>query len=457
MAGRGTAFHLAAALRLEGREHLALVGAGGKTRTLFTLARQLAPALAATTTHLARGEERAAQAHRVWPRDISPSQARAALDAWSRKGVLLVTGPAEGGRWSATPALATLQAWAREHHIPVLIEADGAARHDLKAPAPHEPAWPPQVDGILVLAHAAAIDRPLAQARVHRPERFAALAQIAPHDRLSVEAVARVLRHPQGPLRERPAGTWAQAVVRAEEPLVQARAGRLARALVRPPTPYASALVVYTTASGQVRPLAVAAPRAGVVLAAGGARRFGGHAKVLLRWQGEPLVRHSVRAALEADLWPVVVVVGAHAEAVAAAVNDLPVTVLPNPDWATGLASSIRRAVAWARSQHPVPAALVFFPADHPYIPASLPRALVAAHATTLAPIIAPLVQGARRGQPVLFDQRTYADLAALTGDVGGRALLRRYPLHSIPWHDATILMDVDTPDDWARWQGAMP
>ena len=444
---------LAAALRLTGREHLALVGAGGKTRTLFTLARQMAPALVVTTTHLAVGEEARADAHWVWPPDISPAAARQALQHLPAAGVHLITGPARAGRWTATPALAVVHDWARARGWPVLVEADGAAQRDLKAPAAHEPAWPPRVDGVLVLAHAGALGQPLDAARVHRAARFARLAEIPLGARLTVEAVARVLRHPQGPLRSKPPGAWARALLRAEEPLAQARAGRLARALLATPSPYAAAAVMFTDPQGRARPLAVEEPRGGVVLAAGGARRFGGRPKVLLPWRGEPLVRRVARSAWQAGLRPVYVVVGAHAEAVTAAVADLPVRIVPNPAWATGLASSVRAAVHAASSSRPAPAALVFFPADHPHLPPTLPRALVEAHARTLAAVVAPRLPDGTRGQPVLFDRRTYADLLALQGDVGGRAVLSRYALLEVPWLDEAVGFDVDTPAAWARWQ----
>ena len=67
-----------------------------------------------------------------------------------------------------------------------------------------------------------------------------------------------------------------------------------------------------------------------------------------------------------------------------------------------------------------------------------------------LAPIVAPLVDG-RRGNPVLFDRSTFPELLALTGDVGGRALFSRYPIEWLPWLDAAVLLDVDTPDEYRK------
>jgi molybdenum cofactor cytidylyltransferase len=61
-----------------------------------------------------------------------------------------------------------------------------------------------------------------------------------------------------------------------------------------------------------------------------------------------------------------------------------------------------------------------------------------------------------RRANPVLFDQATFSDLKSLTGDVGGRAIFSKYQAAYLPWHDESLLMDVDTPEDLERlrkWQ----
>ena len=78
-----------------------------------------------------------------------------------------------------------------------------------------------------------------------------------------------------------------------------------------------------------------------VVLAAGGSRRLG-KPKQLVRRHGQSLVRRTVTAALGAGCAPVVVVLGAHADAVRVALAGLDVVTLVNPDWRTGLASSLR-------------------------------------------------------------------------------------------------------------------
>src|SRR5215475_6610558 len=77
-----------------------------------------------------------------------------------------------------------------------------------------------------------------------------------------------------------------------------------------------------------------------LLLAAGGSTRMG-RPKQLLEYRGRPLLRHSVEQALGSRCRPVVVVLGAEADACRAAIQDAPVDVMINHAWAEGMGSSI--------------------------------------------------------------------------------------------------------------------
>jgi molybdenum cofactor cytidylyltransferase len=172
--------------------------------------------------------------------------------------------------------------------------------------------------------------------------------------------------------------------------------------------------------------------------------------------------------ALAAGLSPLSVVTGAYAEQVENAVNGLPVRIVHNGDWQSGQSSSIRAGLVDLISSLPdfecsslPPArgnrsgigevgAAIFLLADQPQTTPAVLRALVEAHARTQAPIVAPLVQG-QRANPVLFDRLTFPDLMALRGDVGGRAIFNKFKVDYLPWHDESLLLDVDTSEDYRK------
>ncbi len=191
---------------------------------------------------------------------------------------------------------------------------------------------------------------------------------------------------------------------------------------------------------------------AGIILAAGASRRMG-RSKQLLMWRGKLFICQVANTALDAGLSPVVVVTGAEADEVRAALADLPVEIVHNPDWAEGQSTSVR---AGLQSLPPDTRAVIFFLADQPHIPTTLVRALVEQYTQTLSPIVAPLV-GDRRGNPVLFDRNTFSDLMSLHGDAGGRLVFSRYPITHVPWNDPNLLLDVDTLEDYERLLNSSP
>ncbi len=189
---------------------------------------------------------------------------------------------------------------------------------------------------------------------------------------------------------------------------------------------------------------------AGIVLAAGRSTRYrdaGGVAasKLVAHLRGEPLVRHVVRAALAAPLHPLVVVTGHAKGEVEASLAGLNITFAHNPDFAAGLAISLRCGLA-AVSEW-VDGALIML-GDMPLVDAAMLTALVeaAGHAPE-ADAIVPVWQGAR-GNPVLLKRPLFTAAAGLSGDEGARRLLRDPSLQvvEVPIENAAVRLDIDDP-----------
>jgi molybdenum cofactor cytidylyltransferase len=189
---------------------------------------------------------------------------------------------------------------------------------------------------------------------------------------------------------------------------------------------------------------------AAVVLAAGGAARFG-KLKQLLPWGSGTLLTQVVDTALASSARPVVVVLGAQAEACRTALGERPVQVVVNPAWTQGQSTSVQAALAVLPSYVD---ATLFLLADQPAMQSSTLEALIARYRTTRAPLVWPEFQG-QRGNPVLFDHSLFPELMALRGDVGGRAVLQGHIAEAerVSVFDAGILTDIDTPDDYYKFR----
>ena len=181
---------------------------------------------------------------------------------------------------------------------------------------------------------------------------------------------------------------------------------------------------------------------AGVVLAAGGSRRFGGPvAKQLVEIDGEAAVRRAVRRALESRLERVVVVTGHEADAVGRAVDGLAVDLVHNPGWRQGQSSSVKAGL-WEVADGAV--AAVFIPCDQPFLTAGLIDRLIARHAAGEAAIVVPAWCG-KRGAPVLIDSSLFAQLETISGDAGARQLFAGHTVVELEIDDERPLLDFDS------------
>jgi nicotine blue oxidoreductase len=187
---------------------------------------------------------------------------------------------------------------------------------------------------------------------------------------------------------------------------------------------------------------------AGLLLAAGEGRRFG-RPKALVEFDGERLVDRGVRMLRDAGCGPVVVVTGA------APIEVIGAVVVPNPDWHTGMGSSLRAGLSALPPG--CPAAVVAL-VDQPRVTAEAVRRLMAAH-TAGAPV-AVATYGGKPRNPVLIAREHFAAVAeAAVGDVGARPFLRAHPdlVTPVPCDDIAAPDDIDTPDDLAALTGRQP
>jgi molybdenum cofactor cytidylyltransferase len=185
-----------------------------------------------------------------------------------------------------------------------------------------------------------------------------------------------------------------------------------------------------------------------IILAAGASKRMG-EPKQLLALEGQPLIVRAVEATLASVTWPVVVVLGAHAEKIRPLLALHPILIAENPAWAEGMASSLRAGITtllqFSRSIDGALVALCDQPAFSPGVIAEL---LSAQHATGRS-IVAARYNG-RNGAPALFLREHFSALAALTGEEGARALLNTPSENLATIELPALAVDLDTPEDFA-------
>jgi molybdenum cofactor cytidylyltransferase len=179
-----------------------------------------------------------------------------------------------------------------------------------------------------------------------------------------------------------------------------------------------------------------------VILAAGGSSRLG-RPKQLLPWQGKNLLQHAVQTALEITTQPVVVT-GAHADQLAAAVDSSQVQVVFNPEWEQGIASSIRCGLQALLNRTPAPEQVIFMVCDQPFVTSDLLLELIQEQQKSGKAIVASAYAGTL-GIPALFEKSMFPQLLDLQGDTGAKKIMQQHPdqTASVDFPQGNI--DIDT------------
>lgn len=189
---------------------------------------------------------------------------------------------------------------------------------------------------------------------------------------------------------------------------------------------------------------------AGLLLAAGAGRRMG-RPKALVELDGEPLVRRSLGVLTGGGCGPLLVVVGASADAVRAA---LPggVVAVPALDWQEGMGASLRAGLAALAGLTPAPDVAVVHLVDLPGVTAAAVARLVAGAGPDS---LRRAAYGGSPAHPVLIGRSHWtAARASAHGDAGAREYLAGHPaLELVECADLADPRDVDTPEQLARFR----
>lgn len=198
------------------------------------------------------------------------------------------------------------------------------------------------------------------------------------------------------------------------------------------------------TSEEHPRPLTVVA----VILAAGRASRMGasGAHKLLAEFQGEPLVRRAAKTALAADAASVIAVTGHRQSEIEAALCGLGVTTIDNPNYASGMASSLISGFS-APGAADADGVLVML-ADMPGVTTSDLNALISTFRVACGQAIVRAVSKGKAGNPVILPRSLCGAVMGLEGDVGARQVIKTSGLQIIDVDIGEAAhLDVDTPE----------
>lgn len=186
-----------------------------------------------------------------------------------------------------------------------------------------------------------------------------------------------------------------------------------------------------------------------LLLAAGASTRLGSP-KQLVKIGEQFLLEKMVETALATPFRPVVVVLGAHAEIIRPTVDHLPVEILQNDNWESGMASSITCGVRHLVENHPDCPGLVLMLSDQPFVTQGILQKL---HAEALEKQVAMAAAhyGGTFGPPAYFSAEMFGEMLLLQGQAGAKKLFAQHPDRVAQVDFPEGADDLDTPEDVQR------
>jgi molybdenum cofactor cytidylyltransferase len=173
-----------------------------------------------------------------------------------------------------------------------------------------------------------------------------------------------------------------------------------------------------------------------------------GTPKQLLPIQGRSLLRHLAEISIASQCDPVMAVLGAFVHQIRVEIEDLPLQIVENSHWKSGMGTSISTGLAALLRDEPDLNAMLILVCDQPFISTSLIDLLVITYQSTNYPIIATTYLETV-GVPALFSNRYFPELLQLNSDTGARKMIQQHlhETYTIDFPKGAI--DLDTPEQY--------
>lgn len=185
-----------------------------------------------------------------------------------------------------------------------------------------------------------------------------------------------------------------------------------------------------------------------IVLAAGKSTRMG-RQKLLLRYDGKPMIRSIVEKTISSNASPTIVVIGSHKEEVKNELTDCSVLLSENERFEEGMLSSVQTGFS---AVPPESEGVLVLLGDQPMVSETVINRLISVFQKTAKGLIIPTFNG-KRGHPVLISSKYKQSINSLNPEMGLRELFLKNSrdILEIEVQTEDVLKDIDTPEDYQR------
>lgn len=187
-----------------------------------------------------------------------------------------------------------------------------------------------------------------------------------------------------------------------------------------------------------------------ILLAAGSSSRLG-QSKQMLQVDGAPLLLRSAKAALACEAEDVIVILGANQQPHQDVIRELPVTIITNHYWKSGIGSSIKSGLNYLIRKSPETEAVILMVCDQPSLTPQHLRTVIESFRQSKVPIIASRY-GDTLGVPALFARSFFTNLLMLRDEEGAKKIIEQFEEQVKPVEFPEGSLDIDTPEDYQNY-----
>ncbi len=338
--------------------------------------------------------------------------------------------------------------------VTVLVEADGSRGLPIKGYASHEPVLPPCSDFLAAIIGADAIGSRISEDNVHRPREFSTATETGQGSIITEKTAASAFVYMldagklQAPRAETMCVLNKADLLKDPGETALKIAGFLCEAKSKPGQFVLTAAnknnptqVIFRVTENSIHPEVSC-----VVLAAGKSSRMG-QDKLLMPCGSQTILERTLTQVTASGIDDIVVVVKPESPW-KQTINPDKFKIVENPGYYKGMAESLKAGLTAVSGKSQ---GVIFALADQPHVPPLIYSQLIKRYRERLKLITCPIYQD-RRGNPALFDRRTWPALMNLRGDLGGRELLKKVDKDEIDLLETdchSVVKDIDTPENY--------
>lgn len=192
-------------------------------------------------------------------------------------------------------------------------------------------------------------------------------------------------------------------------------------------------------------------PKISIILLAAGSSSRLGQSKQMLEVNGVPLLQYSVRVALDSGVKDVIVILGANEQPHQEVIRQLPVTIIANHYWKSGIGSSIKAGLNYLVRKSPDNEAVIIMVCDQPSLTAQHLRNMIDSFKQTRSSIIASRYADTL-GVPALFARSFFTNLLMLRDEQGAKKTIEQFKgqVKTVDFPEGSF--DIDTQQDYQNY-----